>query len=598
MAQLTYINTDRPRRQFGGNWTRIADARLRSYSTLLLAAAALWRLPGLALGELQQWDEAIYALRVHAAIQFGALWDQSAHMLTGSYYSAHPPLYVWLSMFWTLLFGDAIWTHRLTSGLAAAALVLIAYRISRRAMPPVLATAAAMFVGFTPLLVRYSRLGQLDILLALCMLAALSAGAEYVRNGRREQLLTGGLLLGAALMTKMLFALTIPAAMLVSAAFLEGDQRRRAVVFAFGAAAVSLPLWLPWLLWFTVQHGQGNPLYIFSSAVPLGATFGGLEGTAKDTGVFYYINQLAIHLSALLPFALFGMYRALRGRRSTVLTVLAVWVLIQLGTLFVARSAFEVYLIPLLGPMVIFGVTGVQSARRSTVAIRRTLLILSAVCLVWSLSLEWRVAMKALMGLGRTAALTSDVLTSAALLLGLTGATVYLAWRCASRRPAIRIFSSSVLWLALIVLAITGFRNFYFVQPAAMHDGAMQSAEFVRASGARYIALIGNGENPQLTWYLRGADIGWGDGVQKYGRLEPHTMGMEAIGDRLREAALSRHSLALIELDEIAHGVYRSPHDVLPKEYTVLLKTPRYVIAGTERRGKEARRDGRGLDRK
>jgi 4-amino-4-deoxy-L-arabinose transferase-like glycosyltransferase len=579
MTRLTYINTDRSRRPHSGNWMRIADARLRAYASWMLAFAALWRLPGLGMGEMQQWDEAIYALRLQVVLRFGELWDQSANMLAGSYYSAHPPLFVWLSTFWTLLLGDAVWTHRLTSALAGAGLVILTYRIARRVLPLTLATVAGLLVGFAPLLARYSRLGQLDMLLAFLMLASLWAAMVYIQNGRRSLLLVGALFLGAALMTKMLFALSVPAGILCAGLLLTGKERRRAVVFAFAATAISLPLWLPWVVSFSLRHGEGNLFYIFSSAVPLGATLGGQEGTVKETGMGYYLNQLAVHVSALFPFAIFALFRTLMARRSSVLTLLAAWLLVQFSVLMVAGSSFEVYLLPLLAPLAIFAVLGVQLARRVSVPYRKALLVCSALCLVWSLSPDWRVAVKHMAGMASSAGYSVDAIVPLLIFASVLAIALYAVLRCASRTPAIQLFSSTVLWVVVTVLCAVCVRQYYFVDPSKMEDGAAAVAAHVREAHTGSLAIIGNGENPQLTWYLQGADIGWQDDAPHIGRLEPRTRGLEAVQRRLREMAMQHPSVVIVELDEVAHGVIRSPHEFLPPMYSIVMKTRRYVVA-------------------
>jgi 4-amino-4-deoxy-L-arabinose transferase-like glycosyltransferase len=579
MTRLTYINTDSSRRRYNGHWLRIADARLRAHASWLIAFAALWRLPGLAMGEMQQWDEAIYALRVQVVLRFGELWDQSVNMLAGSYYSAHPPLYVWLSTFWTLFLGDAVWTHRLTSALAGAGLVVLTYRMARRVLPLTLATVAGLLVSFAPLLARYSRLGQLDMLLAFFMLATLWAATMYVRDGRRIRFMAGAFFLGAALMTKMLFALSVPAGVLCAGLLLSGEERRRAVLFAFATAAISLPLWLPWLLSFSLRHGEGDLFYLFSSAVPLGATLGGQEGTVKETGMVFYVNQLVVHVSALFPFAIFAMYRTLRARRPSVLVVLMAWLIIQFCALLVTGSSFEVYLLPLLAPLAIFAVHGVQLARKTPVMIRKTLLVCSVLCLVWSLSLDWRVAVKRIAGLASSAGFPSEAFVPLLIFVAVLALAVYVALRCAAKTPAIQLFSSTMLWAVLVVLFAVSVRQYYIVEPSKMDDGAAAVAALVQRTNPGSLALIGNGENPQLSWYLAGADIGWQGDATQIERLEPRTRGIEAVQARLREMAERQRSLVLVELDEVAHGVILSPLDVLPSRYRIVMKTRKYVVA-------------------
>ncbi|MFA6235518.1 MAG: glycosyltransferase family 39 protein, partial [Bacteroidota bacterium] len=354
MPQITYIDTEAPHRErhsrsttpsrTAGRWKSTTRWIVR-HRLAILGVLALYRFAGLGSGEMQQWDEGIYALRAQVILHFGALWDQSAFMLNGTYYSAHPPLYVWLSTTFLLLFGDHLWVYRLTSALAAALLVPLLYRLSRMLQSPVKSLVVAGLFAVTPLPVLYSRLGQLDLLLTLCMTAALYFAFRAVRDGKSTDIVLAGGTLGAALMTKLLFALSIPAAVLLSAVVLEGTQRIRAVRTALLMTLISFPLWVPWAWSFAAAHGDGAG-FLFSTSLPLGATFAGLEGSAKETGSFYYLNQLIVHLSVLFPFALLSMWRSFFRPVRTGWIGTTLMIVLTLAALLMMRSMFEIYLIP------------------------------------------------------------------------------------------------------------------------------------------------------------------------------------------------------------------------------------------------------------
>ena len=220
MPRITYIDADAPHRErksapagpSGARafWKSLARCLLRHRAALLLVLAA-YRFAGLGYSEMQQWDESIYALRAQVILQFGAVWDQSAFMLGGAYYSAHPPLYVWCSTAFLLIFGEQLWVYRLTSAVAAALLVPLIYRLSRMALPTLPSLAVTGLFAFAPLPAVFSRLGQLDLLLTLGMMAALYFAVRALRGGRSADTLLAGCALGMALLTKLFFALSVPA---------------------------------------------------------------------------------------------------------------------------------------------------------------------------------------------------------------------------------------------------------------------------------------------------------------------------------------------------------------------------------------------------
>lgn len=592
MPQITYIDTAAPHRErraapagvprAAAFWKSLARRVLR-LRVVLLALMAGYRFAGLGFSEMQQWDESIYALRAQVILTFGALWDQSAFMLGGAYYSAHPPLYVWISTAFLLMFGEQLWVYRMTSALAAALLVPLMYRLSRMALPTLPSLAVTGLFAFAPLPAVFSRLGQLDLLLTLGMTAALYYAIRAVDAGRRGDALRAGCALGLALCTKLLFALGVPAAVALAALFLRDERRGRALHTAALMTAVSLPFWLPWAWSFAAAHGNG-PGYLFSSSLPLGATFAGAEGTAKDTGSLYYLNQLIVNLSLLFPFALLSLWRTLTEPRRTIWIVSTLAVLVTLAALWVMRSSFEAYLIPILPLLFLHAVRGVALLRRAERGPMLATALVGALCLAWSLWHPLRAGVKDLLrGIGGAPMPEGTVAAALALLAAAFAALVGVWWLY--RRGRLRgLLSLPLTASVLLALATATCVRIWWVLPAAMDDGAAEAAAAVRSSNAARIFLIGNGDNPQLTFYLRGADIGWSERERlRYDRLEPRVVGAGGVRDRI-DAALRRGPVAvLIERDEIAQGAYGGAREILPAAVPPRARHGRYTVAWDRR---------------
>ena len=589
MPQITYIDTDTPQGdEKSAIWRRALRWMVR-YRIPILAFMALYRLIGLSFGEMQQWDESIYALRTQTILQFGDLWDQSPHMLSGLYYAVHPPLYVWCSTTLVMLLGDALWVYRLTSALAAALLIPLIYHVARSSFPVVRSMLVAGLFAFAPLPTFFSRQGQLDLLLALGMIAALYFGWKSMRSGRAGDTFLAGAALGAALLTKFAFALSVPAA-LALAGLLYGasPQRRhrsgRALRVAVSMTLVSLPFWLPWFLAMTIRYGEGNVFWLFSPSLPLGATFHGAEGTAKDTGIFFYVNQLVIVLSVLFPFWIVGTWDALRGGRRGMLPLAAVFVLLSLTALMMMRSAFIVYLIPALPLVFYLAVHGMAVVRRAQHGTMLTISLFSALCLSWSLFADARIALKQLPGALFRGQFSAELYSPVFLLAGIAALLSLLVWLL-YRRGRLRVWLTLPL-LAAIVLGFAGvtMQRIWVTDDETYTEGAADVTEILQLLHNAHILLIGNGDNPQLTWYLRGADIGWVEGDERrFERLEPRALGAEGIRARALRYAEQRPVALLIERDEITAGVYRAPEDVLPAGFRIMREYPRYVFAvGTD----------------
>ena len=585
-ASLTYIDVEeapRPRKRLFRN----VQPAIRRYIPLLLLLFAAYRFIGLSFGEMQQWDEAIYALRTDAVFFFGDVWDQSPHMLRGSYYSAHPPLYVWGSMACRLMFGDGVWVYRLTSALAGAISVLLLYRIGRSFTTRAFALAAAGWFAAAPLPAFMSRQGQLDLLLACTMLGTMLFMIRYLGSGKKG-LVAASLLLGLALMTKLFYAFSLPAAALVTAALFTGESRSRFVRLGMLLPVLSAPVWLPWLVSFIVNHGGGNPMFLFSNDSPLGASIAGLEGSGRSAGLYYYLNQLVVHLGILFPLFAVGLYHAFRKMESPGLVFLSVFSLVQGAELLLLRSSFEVYLIPLLGPAAIIAIRVVPRIRQWSIGRRLLIALAMGVSVTWSLSASLRAAIReVVLHLATPSVIPASAISDSILLLllfMLTAAVVLLTWKRGRLRA---VYTSGFMHLFVLVLWVTTAARLWITDAETCTDGARKTVAAAMTAQADTIVLVGNGDNPQLTWYLRGADIGWvEDESRVFVRMEPQAIGVESILHRLRGMRAARTGV-IIEKDEISAGVYRSASDVLPGRYTTVTETPRYrfVMLGGEQRG-------------
>jgi 4-amino-4-deoxy-L-arabinose transferase-like glycosyltransferase len=585
MPQITYIDTDAPQGARKSTFWRRTVRLLVRYRIAILVFMALYRLLGLSFGEMQQWDESIYALRVQTLLQFGDLWDQSPNMLSGLYYAVHPPLYVWCSTTLVMLLGDALWVYRLTSALAAALLIPLIYGVARSSFPAVRSLVVAGLFAFAPMPTFFSRQGQLDLLLALGMLIALYFGWKSVRSGRAGDTFLAGAGLGAALLTKFAFALSVPAALalaglLYGAAPRGRDLRARALRVAVLMTLVSLPFWLPWFLAMTMRHGEGNVFWLFSPSLPLGATFHGAEGTAKDTGILFYVNQLVVLISVLFPFWIVGMWDALRGGRRGMLPLAAVFVLLSLIVLMMMRSSFIVYLIPSFPFILYLSVHGMAVTRRASRGTVLAVSLAAALCLAWSMFPDARIAIKQMPAALLRGEFPIELLSPLLLLAG-TGALLLLIVWLLYRRARLRGW----LTLPLLSLIVSGFAavtmlNIWTVDDEKYTDGAGEMTALLRSFDKTQILLVGNGDNPQITWYLRGADIGWVEGEERrYVRLEPRALGADGVRTRAGRYADTTSVAMVIERDEITEGMYRTPEDVLPDGFRILRRYPRYVVA-------------------
>src|ERR1019366_3313700 len=103
----------------------------RRIPSVLLIVACLLPFIRLGLGEIQPWDESLYAIRADACLKFGAWLDQTQYAVGHLYSATHPPLGVWLIATSKFCFGDSTFAIRLPIAMAASASIFLLWLIVR-----------------------------------------------------------------------------------------------------------------------------------------------------------------------------------------------------------------------------------------------------------------------------------------------------------------------------------------------------------------------------------------------------------------------------------------------------------------------------------
>ncbi len=510
-------------------------------ASILVVVLAGFRFIGLGFGELQPWDEGLYALRSLAATRFGAWWDQAPWMPGGPYYCGHPPLQVWLSSLITLLTGPHLWAFRIVPAAAGAALVILFWIFSRRwSGDRAVRMLLTAFVAVNPLLLWHSRQGQLDSLLSLLMLASLELGRRSLEEPSWRGTITAGVLLGLALLTKFLFAFSIPAALFIAAFMAPRRTWPRRIIVSVTMVLVSLPVWLPWFLSFTAAHGQGDPFFLLSEAMPFGATLAGREGTLHSIGAAFYPNQLVVHLSFLLPVAVWGCIRPLRG--DTRLRPFVVFLVVQLAALGVMASRFTAYLVPVIPVAIALTAAPLEALPSLPRPRQPILLVLMLALAVWGMSPGLRVAVKSLTA-GPPAA--PVIIAALAFAAAVTVGAALMRWLTA------RTFWRTMLTAAVAALAVQSMVQIWIIDPDVCTPGAGATATFARSMHVPTVVIIGNRDNPQMSWYLDGADLGWPQGTAtQWVRMEPRLIPTVSLRDSLTRRAAPGGLGIILERDD------------------------------------------------
>jgi 4-amino-4-deoxy-L-arabinose transferase-like glycosyltransferase len=551
--------------------------------TIILIAAACYRFINIGFAELQQWDEGIYAIRTLHVLEFDQVWYQWGTLLEGTYYSGHPPLYVWSSAVWVTLIGNTSAAFRLTSAIAVACSLWFLVVLLKRYSNILYAGIALAFIAFSPLITFYSRQGQLNVTLMMFMLLTLLCYEISARKRKRSLLIPAGIFLGLALMTKLLHALAIPGALFLSGLLLYRNDRGRMLTDALIMFAVSLPLWLPWMLGFAAFAGDGDAHSLFSFSMPLGNVLQGVEGSVKETGKLFYLNQLLVQFSFLFPFAVYGLINSLRNKSRQFSFFIAVFLLSYLGVLHILTSSFIVYLIPLFPAILLMAVLGMKSATKGTAKTQLVLGIAAYSSWLWGLSQPLRTTVKRSITAQFSAVeATSTELLIASILAAILSLGIIYLYLLYKQRRINSLYTIVVPAGLLLIMAITTVHKTFVVEPIAKNDGANELTKTIKELEADKIFLVSNADNPQFNYYMmRNFQMPGSPSDSLYTRLEPAKLGSLQIAGRIFGEAATKRILVVVNMDGVLSGSY-TVAKVLPASHFIVMRSQGYVLAIVE----------------
>jgi 4-amino-4-deoxy-L-arabinose transferase-like glycosyltransferase len=207
----------------------------------LLAAVAVLYLQGLGRSPLLEPDEGRYASIPREMLAAG---DWVVPRLNGLVYVQKPPLGYWLTAVAYRLAGVSERSARLAPALSAIATVGVAAWFGVRAFGVAAGLAGAAMLATMPLFFLFGRLAILDMPLTLFLTLAIVCLYRAAEDPRRRWRIGAALAVGAAVMTKGLVGVVLPAGIVVVAAAVERD--RRPLSCAIVPLAVGVLLAVPW----------------------------------------------------------------------------------------------------------------------------------------------------------------------------------------------------------------------------------------------------------------------------------------------------------------------------------------------------------------
>lgn len=549
----------------------------RVYRVLLLAAGLL-RFINLGFKDLQAWDEALYAIRAEGILRFGGWFDQTSFAIDGLYSSLHPPLYVWLTTVAFYLFGVNEFSARFFSALLGVLTLFVLYGIGKKLANSHVGFLAAILFGLHPFTTFFARQGQFDTALVCFLSLAVYFLISKEPHPSPWTAILSGFFTGAALMTKLFVGLGIPLSYAIWILLSHRDSKsthwRNLGLLLLAAGIVALP----WHIFMTLTQGNGEPLFFLKASALWERTVSGIEGNIKPLEGFYFINQMFV----LFPVGLFwfgyGLWNILRTREQPWF-LLVVWFTVFFLAFSIMRTKLAVYLLPMLVPMALIAAREMLNAALGRLSSRTVISLLagSGLSVLWASNQDWRNQIKellrSLMSLETPpASLLSPLVPFVLVAIAILVVAIVLfrsGWVGRLRQP--------LIFIVTLLLFAWSLYNVVYRDPVEYNDGGKAFADFVHQRGYDRLLVAGYERNPQLTFYLRGVDIGWRDDLQ-FRRIIPPKERGEFRSWLLNETAKEpAATLLVLEKDKFIRYETINPFEVVPPDYERVFESRRYA---------------------
>lgn len=544
----------------------------------ILLSVGLMRFINLGFLDLQAWDEALYAVRAEGILLFGGLLDQTPFSIGGLYSSLHPPLYVWLTSLSFAIFGVTEFAARIISALFGASTIFVVYHLGKELKDTSVGFVAALLYGLNPFVTFLARQGQFDTTMVFFLSLAVLFYLKMDADGKILPAVIAGLAVGGALMTKLFVGFGIPLTFFLWKIGRTDHRASRWKYFSVSIAVLALAA-MPWHFYMTVARGFGNPLFLIDASAVLERSLYGIEGNVKSLEWFFFVNQLLVLFPlGLLWFAL-GIFEIFRIRDRRWMFP-ALWFLVFFLIFSLMRTKLSVYVLPMLVPGSLIGAKVIVDFSRDKGTARMAALLLGGTGLVylWSSSQIWRNHVKVILAEALRFQLpTSSTLVSIApfaVLFVLIIVLSYLLYRhdlVRHIRPA----------LSIVLIAPAFLMSFYNIIGYDQHqykDGAAELAAFIARKQPAGIVVVGFDRNPQLTFYLEGADIGWRNDIEVR-RISPpaHRSQLRSwLSEQVSD--LPTETLVIVEKDKIVRYEWVTAEEATPTDYIMVFDSRRYAV--------------------
>lgn len=481
------------------------------FSIAILSAIILFF--NVSKGEVQPWDEGLYAYRAKSIVDYNCWLDQTKYALGGLYSSTYPPLVPWMISLNFKIWGTNLFSIRVFSVICSIILITsLAFFFSRQY------SQQLVFLLATNLLISqhwvlYSRQGTTDVPLICFIILSLIFAIKFVESQKKSESIIFGsaftLATFLALMTKIVLSY-LPIIVFIPLVILKEKKKALSlgIYFLFG-----IFLAFPWYIQMYFKYG-----WDFLSALFPPHLYSAVEGNVRPLGIFYYLNQLIVS-NPIVIFGFFSLFRnfhkfnlkKLIEDKGWIYSIFYIWALLGILIFSLAPTKLPHYTLYMLLPLIILSLDFIDLELSKIVFKQKAIAFcIYAIGLFWSISPHFR----------RQIALGSfeqilPINYIFILLFAILGVTVLLTKEKQVRQWLSKFSFDLSLVFATIVLILLVILNLSFKHTGNIFGGEKTANWLLSNKTENFVYLYhqytdNNSDtlNPQLAWYTKGVYFG------------------------------------------------------------------------------------------
>ncbi|TAL68790.1 MAG: hypothetical protein EPN82_08950 [Bacteroidetes bacterium] len=468
-------------------------------------------------GEIQPWDEGLYAIRAKSILHFNDFWDQTLYSSGGLYSSTYPPLTIWFMSGAMSVFGENGFSVRFFTVLCSIASLIFIYLISKRIVSFKYSLLAVILTGSTYVWDKFSREGMTDIPLTFFFILTFWAVIKLRESDEKKKIIFYSIIFAlgfaSALMTKIIISF-LPLLFV----FLLSFEKNNKKWYLLLASIIAISLASPWYIYMIIQYGA--PFY---KALFVPHIYSVVETNSPKLGPFYYLNQLLVsNPFVLFTFVLIILLISKNIRNSIIEKIRTDYVLyasvLWFGIIFIILSIartkmlhYSVYMVP---PAILISVIFIENMKLFIKNYRLIWLLFLSIIIftVWSFSNGIRQDIKLIFTAYH---FSTNALVLISLITISLCAVIFIKGKIIQNLTD--KFSTAFIFVCSLMLItnIIVLNSFYTLGHSY---GAEKAAGYVLKSNENsfiylyHEATSSESLNPQLAWYTMGIMNNWIEG--------------------------------------------------------------------------------------